>query len=642
MDHKTKRNQKQQGQTPGNSGRGDHHADDRCNSAQVLPPTTGKFWKQSRHQAAAVCFFILVAVVLVFGQTVTHEFVNYDDDKYVYQQRSITGGLTARSLVWAFTTGEGRDWHPWYPLPWLSHMLDFDLYGFHAGGHHLTNVLLHIAVSILLFLVLWRMTGFLWRSAFVAVVFSIHPLRVESVAWVVERKDVLSGLFFMLTLGAYVRYSRLPFSFVRYLVLIVFYALGLMSKMMLVTVPFVMLLLDYWPLGRMAAWENRVSSFPWRLVMEKLPLLLMAAALSVATPFANIDAIPMTHRVTNAIVSYLAYIGKFLYPVGLAVFYPHPGGDLPIWKVVLSALTLGGVSAAAFVWRRRFPYLFVGWFWYVGMMVPVIGLVQVGLHAMADRYTYLPQIGLSLFLAWGAAELTASWRRRRLVLGIVSASLILILTGLAWKQTTYWRNSETLWRHALDCTTDNFRAHYNLAVTLEEQGYADAAMTHYRNAIRIKPDFAAPLNNLGMAMANLGQVDAAIDLYEKALKVEPDYAEAHNNLGNVLAGCGRVNEAIAHFRTALEKKPDLAEAHINLGMALAGYGRNDEAIYHFQIALEIKPGYATVHNKLGTILMSTGRIDEAIVHFQKALEIKPDYTEARENLNLALKQSGQR
>lgn len=649
----------------------------RCGLSGSPLSTILKFWGNDRYKAASVCVFLFLAVALVFGQTLSYEFVNYDDDLYVYENPHVTGGFSADSLVWAFTTGHGRDWHPWYPLAWLSFMLDSQLFGLHAGGYHLTNVLLHAGAAILLFLVLWRMMGFLWRSAFVAAVFAVHPLRVESVAWVVERRDVLSGLFFMLTLGAYVGYVRRPFSLVRYLLVIVSFGLGLMAKMMLVTLPFVLLLLDYWPLGRMGdPHDKRAFHFPWLLLVEKIPLFAMAAALSVATPFANINAIPVTHRITNAFVSYMAYIGKFFYPVGLAVFYPHPGGSLPIWSVIISALGLALISAAALVWWRRIPYFFVGWFWYLGMMFPTIGLVLIGLQGMADRYTYLPQIGLCLSLTWGLTEMTVSWRYRRWLCGVASTLAILVLMGLAWLQTSSWRNSETLWTHALKCTTNNARAHYNLGVTLSGLGRIDEAIVHYRRALEIKPNDPGAHNNLGMALSGLGRTDEAMAHYRKALEIKPYSASVYNNLGNVMAGRGEIDGAIAHYRKALEIDPDFAEAHMNLadnlarrgqmdeaishfqrtieinpyfteahislGHALAGRGQIDEAITHFRKALEIRPGNALVHNSLGVALASCGRIDEAIVHFQKALQIKPDYTEVLENLDLAIGQREKR
>jgi protein O-mannosyl-transferase len=520
--------------------------------------------------AAALCGFLLLAVALVFGRTVGHEFVNIDDGPYVYDNPVVLKGLTLEGFRWAFTTGHASNWHP---LTWLSHMLDCQFYGLQPGGHHLTSVLLHGATVVVLFLVLWRMTGLLWRSAFVAAVFAVHPLRAESVAWVAERKDVLSGLFFVLTLWAYAGYARRPFSPVRYLTVAALFALGLMAKPMLVTLPFVLLLLDYWPLGRIGPAAGRPFSFPWPVVAEKLPLLALTALSCAATfwaqggAIATIDAIPISSRIANALVSFVAYIGSFFYPEGLAVFYPLQAGSLPTGKVAASTLTLAGISAAALVWRRRFPYLFVGWFWYVGMLVPVIGLLQVGSQSMADRYTYLPQIGLCLSVTWGGAQLAASGRYRRRACVAVSAAVVLILMGLGWRQTSYWRNSETLWIHTLDCTADNYEAHNSLGNVLTERGQFDAAIPHYQKALEIKPNYAAAHYNLGVVLSERGQNDAAVAHYLKALEIKPNYAEAHNNLGTALAERGQIDAAIAHFQKALEINPDYAGARDNLNLA---------------------------------------------------------------------------
>ncbi len=558
------------------------------------------------YKATAVCVFLLLAVALVFGQTVRHEFVNYDDGPYVYENPQVAGGLTARGIAWALTASHGGNWHP---LTGLSHMLDVQLYGLNAGGHHLTNVLLHAAAAILLFLVLWRMTGFLWRSAFVAAVFAIHPLRVESVAWVAERKDVLSGLFFMLTLWAYVGYARRPFSSVRYLAVAVLFSLGLMAKPMLVTLPFVLLLLDYWPLGRMGPLSaDKPPPFPWLVIVEKLPLMALTIASCVATIITQseaitpIDTIPISSRISNALVSYVAYIGDLFYPVGLAVLYPHPGSGLPIWKVAASTLALTGITTAAVAWRRRFPYLFVGWFWYVGMLVPVIGLVQVGSHSMADRYTYLPQIGLSLCVTWGIAQFAASRRHRCRLCGIASALVILLLMGLAWRQTSYWRDSETLWTHALACTADNYTVHNDLGVIVEERGRIDEAIAHFQKALKIKPNFAEAHHNLGNAFMRRGQADAAITHYQKSLELWPGDAKSHNNLGVALAGLEQVESAIIHFQRALEIQPDYAEARFNLGRALDRQGKTADAVIQWREAVRLQPNRIVLLNQLAWVL----------------------------------------
>jgi tetratricopeptide (TPR) repeat protein len=502
------------------------------------------------------------------------------------------------------------------------------------------------------------MTGGFWPSALVAVIFAAHPLHVESVAWVSERKDVLSGLCFVLTLGAYVGYVRQRFSLVRYLAVIVVFALGLMAKPMLVTLPLVLLLLDYWPLGRMipAAREDTRNagigrpgrfSLPARVVLEKLPLLALVAVSCVTTVWAQraalapIKELPVWWRIGNALISYVAYLGQFFYPANLAVFYPRSGLDLPLWKVLGAALVLLGITGGVVVLRRRCPYLLVGWLWHVGMLVPVIGIVQVGSQMMADRFTYLPQIGPCIALAWGLADVRRSWPSRRRLWGVGAALSLAFLMGCAWRQTTFWQDSETLWTHALACNSQNYVAHNDVGLVLADRGRLDQAMAHYQKALEIDPDYALAHYNLAVILAGRGQVDSAITHYQKALEIKPDYAHAYYNLAVVLADRGQVDSAITHYQKALEIKPDFAEAHNNLGNALAGRGRVDSAIAHYQKALEIKPDDAEAHNNLGNALAGRGRVDSAIAHYQKALEIKPDYADAHYNLGNALLGLGQ-
>jgi tetratricopeptide (TPR) repeat protein len=560
-------------------------------------------------------------------------------------------------------------------------MLDCQLYGLKAGGHHLTNVLLHAAAAVLLLLVLLRMTHALWPSAWVTAVFAIHPLRVESVAWVAERKDVLSGLFFMLILWFYARYTERPASWGRYLLVVASFALGLTAKPMLVTLPFVLLLLDYWPLGRMrGAGEERKgerekgsrgegenlagslspllpcspapfqfpvpTSFP-RLFVEKIPLFVLAAASCLVTLAAqrgalwSLEQVAFPWRVANAAVAYVAYLGKMLCPVALAVPYPLPKDPPPAWGVFAAVAVLLAISTAAFVVRRRCPCLLFGWLWYLGTLVPVIGLVQVGSQAMADRYTYLAQIGLYMAIAWGAAHVAGSWPSRRWPLAAVSALVLAGLMVCAWQQTQFWRDSETLWTHTLACTSNNLTAHNNLGNVLAGREQFEEAMSEYCKALEIKPDDAKTYINLGFVLANRGRIDEAIACYRKALEIKPDYAEGLNNLGNALAGRRQFDEAISQYRKALESEPDYAEAHINLGLALAGRGQTDEAIACYWRALEIKPDCAEAHYNLGIALAGRGQSDEAIAHYRQALEIKPDYAEAHVNLGLALAGCGQ-
>jgi tetratricopeptide (TPR) repeat protein len=637
-----------------------------------MPGVEGFRWLESKSRPAGlndrwtvpgVCIFLAVVIGVVFGQTLRHEFVNYDDELYVYENPVVQKGLTWEGFRWALAYGNIGHWHP---LTWLSHMLDCQLYGLQAGGHHLTNLLLHGAAAILLFLVLRQMTGFLWRSAFVAAVFAIHPLRVESVAWVAERKDVLSAFFFMLTLWAYTRYAqavtgdkcrvtrtvetaRAPglsrvtchVSLFYYLVLL-FFALGLLSKNMLVTMPFVLLLLDYWPLNRLSGFSPQVLL---RRVAEKIPLFILTAASCVATALVpekvTPGQLPFGLRMENAVVSYVTYLWQMIHPSGLACLYPNPTNYLPLWQVAGALGLLLAISGAVFALRKTRPYLVIGWLWYVGMMIPVIGIVQISYYAHADRYTYLPQIGLYLLLTWAVADLCAGWRHRRVMLGGFSTIILVALIFCARTQAAYWRNSETLWNHTLASTSDNAVAHYNLGNVLLQKGRVNEAITQYQKALQIKPDKEEACNNLGNALLQKGNVDEAITHYQKVLQINPEFAEAHYNLGNALLQKGSVDEAIAHFQKALQINPDYADAHNNLGYALLQKGSVDEAIAHFQKALQINPDYADAHNNLGNILLEKGSVNEAIVHFQKVLEIKPDYLEVQNNLAWVLATSPQ-
>jgi tetratricopeptide (TPR) repeat protein len=586
--------------------------------------------RDQRWRAPAVCLVLAAITFAVFGQTLAHEFINYDDDVYVYDNPMVARGLTLKGLVWAFFFHA----YNWHPLTWLSHMLDCQLYGLHPSGHHLTNVLLHTATVIALFLVLRQMTGALWRSAFVAALFAIHPLRVESVAWVAERKDVLSGLFFMLTIGAYARYARRPWSPARYGLVMLLFALGLMCKPMLVTLPVVLLLLDYWPLQRT---ESAGS-----LVMEKLPLLALSAASCVATLLAQNKVIQSTEafslpvRLVTALLACKGYLAQMVYPAGLAVFYPFPHNGLPVREAAMDGTLLAVISAAALWQRRKQPWLLVGWIWYLVMLLPVVGVIQVGGQAHADRYTHLPQIGICVAITW----LVAQWRVSRAALGMLMAGVLALFMVCAWQQTAYWQNSETLWTYTLACTMDNDIAHNNLGNALLQTGKVDAAINCFQQALQIRPDFAEARNNLGNALLQTGKVDEAITCFQQALQIRPDFAEAHDNLGYALLQKGKVDEAIAHCQRALQIKPDDAEACVNLGNALFRKGRVDDAIAQYQKALQIKPGLAMAHNNLGNALLQTGKVDAAINCFQQALQIRPDFAEAHDNLGNALLQTG--
>jgi len=557
-----------------------------------------------------VSIFLMAITWLVFGETLRHPSINFDDQAYVFENPKINTGLTSTGVLWAFTHSHVGNWHP---LTWISHMLDCQLFGLQAGWHHFTNVLLHTIAVILLFLVFREMTGALWRSAFVAAVFAIHPLRVESVAWIAERKDVLSGVFFMLTLAAYVRYVREP-SNIRYLVVAVLFSLGLMTKPMLVTLPFVLLVLDYWPLGRFAHvcpagpkpkngfarwWGHR--SIPARLILEKIPLIALSVASSIITLFAqktavsSVESLPLLWRMNNAFVSYVAYIWQMVCPIRLALVYPHPEYRLSLWGVALAIAFLTGVTAVVVAFRRKHPYLITGWLWYVGMLVPVIGIMQVGVQARADRYTYLPQIGLYLIATWTIADLSVAWRYRRQILGIAAAIVIAGLAWLARTQNMYWRDSEALWTRTLAVTSHNDLGHARLADLLLRRDRIDEAISHSEEALRIRP------RNWNVAV------------------------DAHNTLALGLFRRGRVDEAVAHWKESLEIRPDDMNAQAYLAWVLAT--SPDASLRDGAKAIELakkvleQTGHAdvVVLRTLAAGYAESGRFSEAIETAQQGL-----------------------
>jgi tetratricopeptide (TPR) repeat protein len=545
--------------------------------------------------------------------------------------------------VAAFTSPHAGNWHP---LTTLSHMLDCRLYGLNAGGHHATNVVLHTIAVLLLFRVLRQMTGAFWKSAILAALFAVHPLHVESVAWVSERKDVLSAVFLFLMLEAYIRYARAA-SITRYLLVTALFAAGLMSKPMLVTAPIVLLLLDYWPLRRFeqaaytkgkakilqSANQRRIIQ---RLFLEKIPLLILSAGAGIVTfalqkrAVGAIPPLPFLWRAQNAVITYVIYVWKTLWPTRLAVFYPHPNDTLATWQVALAIVFLLAITCAAIVWRDKRPYLFTGWFWYLVMLVPVIGLIQVGEQGHADRYTYLPSIGLFLIAVWAAGDVAAVsqgglWR------GVVTAGAVVVVAALActaFIQTSYWRNSETLWTRTLAVTADNDVAHNNLGYLCVDRGELDKAMSHFAAASKIRSGKLDPHYNLGTAfvemnlgdaLARKGQPDEAMAHFEQAIKLQPDYAEAYYNRGNVLFAKGRVDEAIADFEKTLQIQPNDADAHTGLGNALLRKGALKEAIAHYNEAMALAPN--DPHSRSNTAWLLATSTDASIRDGAKAIEL---------------------
>ncbi|HWS16155.1 MAG TPA: tetratricopeptide repeat protein [Candidatus Methylomirabilis sp.] len=522
------------------------------------------------HRFAATCLFLALSVLAVYGRTAWHPFITFDDEQYVASNPVVQRGLTADGAAWAFRTTHATNWHP---LTWLSHMTDVELFGVDPGAHHLVNVLLHAANAVLLFLALRAMTGAAGRSAFVAALFALHPLHVESVAWIAERKDLLSGMFWILSMWAYAAYAArggMP----RYLLTAGCLALSLLSKPMAVTLPFVFLLLDFWPLRRAGTVPPR------RLVLEKVPFLALALASCVVTYAAQKSGgavspfpIPVGARLANAAVSYVAYLGKTFLPVSLSVFYPHPwsfgGPGHPAWQWGGAVLSLAALTALALRGAKERPYLATGWLWFLGTLVPVIGLVQAGEQGMADRYTYLPLTGVFLIVAWGVPDALGDRPWRRPALGAAAGAALAALATVSFAQAGLWRDSVTLFRHAAAVTENNWMAHANLGLAFERTGDVRQAVSHYEEAVRLKPEYELARNNLGSIYERSGRLDEAIVQFRFALAYRPDYAEAHNNLGIALAEKGLMDEAILHFREAIRLNPGFVLARENLEKAMA-------------------------------------------------------------------------
>jgi tetratricopeptide (TPR) repeat protein len=577
---------------------------------------------------------LIAATCFVYAPVRDHGFVGLDDAGYIRDNAQVTAGLTRSSIAWAFTTGFAANWHP---LTWLSHMLDVELFGVRPGAHHLVNLMFHVANTLLLFAVWKRMTGETAASAWVAALFAVHPLHVESVAWLAERKDVLSTLLWLLTMWTYVAYVARP-AVSRYLWVMLAFALGLMAKPMLVTLPIVLLLLDRWPLARTAPLS--------RLLWEKAPLAALAIASSIVTlivqrqggAVSTLGVLPVSVRVTNALVSYLRYIGQMFWPDDLAVFYPYARSQ-PLWPGVAALIVLVAASVLAVRVRRQRPYVTVGWFWYVVTLLPVIGFLQVGTQAHADRYTYVPLIGLFVLIAWLTLDLLARWPMRRLA--AVAALAVVTVCGMtAHAQVKHWRDAETLWQHALAAVPDNYRAHNALGTMLGDQGKTQEALAHFREVVRVEPNYPEGHHNLGLALASLGRLDEAIGHYRDALRLKPDMAEAHNNLGLALARQGKTTEAIAAYQDALRANPNLVEAHTNLGLAYTARGRMAEAAAQYAEALRLNPNAAEAQRKLGVALLNQGRVDEALARYREALRMQPAFAEARNDLGFALMAKG--
>lgn len=567
---------------------------------------------------------LAILVLAIYAPVGRFTFLNYDDPDYVANPHVLEGFGTA-NLAWAFTSAHAANW---VPFTWISHMIDRELFGDQAGLHHLMNVALHALGAVLLFAALRRMTGAEWRSAFVALILALHPLHVESVAWVAERRDVLSGVFFFGTLRVYAYYAARP-TLARYAVVMALCCCALLSKPTAVTLPLVLLLLDYWPLQR---------SGGRRLVLEKIPLAALSIAASVVTYVVQQSAgavfgaaeIPLTMRLENALVSYGIYLLKFFVPASLAVFYPYPA-SIPVWQTFAAASALAAISAAVFLSRRR--YLVTGWLWFLITLVPMIGLIQAGLQAHADRYTYLPLTGLAIMVSWGATELFET-RRTALAIAGVAAGIVMAATTCLNLQN--WRDSIALFRHAIAVTDGNYVAYNNLGIALRRSGRVDESIPLFEAAIRADPAHAEAQNNLGEALLVESRPDQALPHITEALRLNPDLAEAHINLGTVLVGRGRLADAVEQYRTALRLNPENSEAHAGLGVVLTELGRFDEALPQLLETVRLDPWSGDAHYNLGRLYGLSGRAEDAIAEFRESIRLDPANAEAHFNLGTAL------
>jgi tetratricopeptide (TPR) repeat protein len=650
--------------------------------AQAQPGQTAR----NKISLPIVCAALVLATIAIYGQSAAYDFIAVDDHLYVTHNDHVKAGFTWESVCWAFTGAAAGNWHP---LTWMSLMMDHQISDLNPVAYHLTNLILHILNALLILLVFRQLTGSLWRSAFVAALFALHPLHVESVAWISERKDVLSTICWLLGIRAYLSYVRKP-SAARYGALAGLFVLGLMAKPMVVTFPLTLLLLDFWPLQRLSSGTDRFASL-FRLACEKGPLFAVAITSCIVTlwaqktggAIAELGQLPLGFRLTNAALSYMAYLVKLVWPFHLAIFYPHPKDTLEVWKVAASLTALAGITVYAIRTRRRYPYLAFGWLWYLVALVPVIGIVQVGSQALADRYTYVPLLGIFVILAWGVPDLlgrlfgTVRNRRARLAVALGAAACV-ILTALAiisHKQVQFWQDDITVWAHAVAEAPPNAVAEYNLARALDTKQLNREAIAHYQQSVRLDPNKPEAFNNLGTLLMNAGNYGEAESALRSALRARPDYIEALGNLGLLLckvkrydegflsyeaalrsdpaaaeirgkfassrcdfgidlAGRGDVTGAVEQFRSALEIDPHSAMAHYDLGVTFAAQKKLDLARREYEQAIGADPNFVPAHNNLGILLGEEGKFDEAIMHFKVALSIRPDFKMAADNLKI--------
>lgn len=621
------------------------------NLRKAVPVDNSDHWLifLRKYSLIIICLLLTFTICLVYFQVKNHQFINYDDQVYVQGNIHVITGLKFENIKWAFTSVYAGNWHP---LTWISHMVDVDLFGLNPGMHHLTNVIFHILNSILLFIVLNMMTRALWRSAVVAVFFALHPLHVESVAWIAERKDVLSTFFWILTMLAYYRYviSR---KISNYFLMIMFFVLGLMSKPMLVTLPFVLLLMDFWPLNRRelnfmtnetitaSLWSEVNSRGIISLILEKTPLMIIALASCGVTFYAqsgaeavtSLDQMSFAVRISNAINSYVIYLWKMVWPLDLAVFYPYPG-QINLLMVLIHLLLIILITMVVIKYMRKFPYLATGWFWYLVTLVPVIGIVHVGSQSMADRYTYIPLIGIFIMISWGISRLFDRWHLKKIVFATITAIVIPILILCSWIQVSYWKNSFSLFEHALNVTENNYVPHRNLALAYMNQGDYDNALLHCTEALELLPDYAEAYNNMGTILIKRGEISKAISIFNKAIQINQNDLYAYKYLGQIFINQGNNSEAIKILSKAIEIEPRDFSLYINMGVALTNLNRLNEAIYQYNKAIHIKPDSLEAHYNLAITLLSLGKKDEAIHQFNLVLGIDPGNTQAKNILSM--------
>lgn len=602
-----------------------------------------------------ISLFLIVTTLIVFWQAHTHDFVSYDDNIYVTENPYVSAGWTAEGLLWAFTSTHDGHWHP---LTWLSHMTDCRLFGLKPEGHHLTSLILHLLNVLMLFFVFRHMTGALFQSAFVAALFALHPLHVEPVVWVAGRKDVLSAFFWMLALWTYALYAERP-RIRRYLPILIFFAAGLMAKSMMVTLPVIFFLMDYWPLNRIKSLhadgeggkeKYRLQQFSMvRLITEKLLLFVLVGASGLVA----VSSMPIVHNlagdfsrlmptwdnIVRVTVSYVIFISKMLLPYKLSAIYPYPD-VIPIRQAAGSGALVILITMLAVFWARRRPYFVVGWLWYLVTLIPVIRLFNIGPQSIADRYTYIPLIGLFIIIAWGVPEILKHLRYRKIVLGFCAGFLFLGLMSVSYIQAGYWKNSRLLFTHALKVTDDNWLAHYNLGGLLLRKGNFQGAIHQLLKSLRIRPGNEDAHNNLGNAFVKMGKSDKAVHHYNEALKIRPENSEFHNNLGIALELQGKTKEALDHYAEALRINPDLAKVHNNLGKALKKQGNLEQAVRHLSEAVRISPHNAEYHDDLGVALARQEKFKEAVKHLSEAVRIKPGDAEFHNNLAIALELKG--